>query len=97
MATRNVHTEKSRDETSVDNVDTDGNGDVTVTFDGLRRIHSTADVNISAEGGYVANPQSVNGNQVTVRIFQGGGADTELAAVTNGADVTNIAGNALGE
>jgi hypothetical protein len=97
MSTRNVFTEESRDTVSAMGVDTDGNGDTTLTFDGLRQIGGPPDVNVQAAGGYVANVQSVSGTQVTVRIHQGGGAATELAAVTGTNGVTDLWAEAVGQ
>jgi hypothetical protein len=71
-------------------VNTDGNGDAEVTVSDLSHIESPAYANAQAAGGYVANVQSVDGNTVTVRIYQGGGADTELSAVTGTDGVTDL-------
>lgn len=86
---RNAHQEQAA-------VDTDGNGDVTITVSELRSIPSVAHVTAGASGGFVASVQSVSGNQVTVRIFQDAGAAGELAAVTNTADATDVHINATG-
>lgn len=89
--TRNPHTRSSRVATlSQDNVDTDGSGDFTLTFTDLREIPSIDDVSVQAEGGYVANPQSVSGNTVTVRLYESAGSAAALAANTSGTDVTNV-------
>lgn len=97
MSSTNPHVALSRDTTTAVDVDTDASGDVTVTFGGLASIASVADVSVSATGGYTANVQSVSGNTATVRVFQGGGADTPLAAVASGTDVTTLEASALGE
>ena len=97
MATRNTFTELNRDTVVDSGVDTDASGDTTVTFDGLREIDSPTDVEVQALGGYVANVQSVSGNKATVRIYQGGGADTELAAITGTNGVTDLHAEAVGK
>lgn len=97
MATRNTFTELSRDTVAASAVDTDGSGDTTITFDGLRSIEGAYSVNVDAAGGYVANVQSVSGNEVTVRVYQGGGAGSELAAVTGGTGVTDLYAEAVGQ
>jgi len=96
MSQRNpLLTQKTGTET-VTGIDTDGSGDVVVTMSELRQIDEPNDVQAQAAGGYVANVQSVSGNEVTLRIFQGGGADTELSAITGGSGVTDLWVHALG-
>jgi hypothetical protein len=90
MSATNPHTESFTASTTATGVDTDASGDAEVTVGDLRAIEHAADVDASAAGGYVANVQSVDGNTVTVRIFQGGGADAELSAVTGTNGVTDV-------
>lgn len=90
MSATNPHTETVSGSTTASSVDTDGSGDVDVSVGELRTIESAADAEASASGGYVANVQSVSGNTVTVRIYQGGGADATLNPVTGTADVTDV-------
>lgn len=96
MASTNPHTSANHASTTASAVDTDASGDTTVTVGELRHIDSAADVEASATGGYVANVQSVSGNEVTVRIFQSAGAAAEMAAVTGTADVTDLHVSAVG-
>lgn len=90
MSTRNATTETRHASTTVGSIDTDGSGDVVVSIDGLRHIESPADADAQAAGGYVANVQSVDGNDVTVRIFQSAGSEAEMAALTGGSGVTDL-------
>lgn len=90
MSATNPHTESHTASTTAEAVDTDDNGDATVTVGELRAIEHPADVDASAAGGYVANVQSVDGNTVTVRVFQGGGADATLNPVTGTDGVTDV-------
>lgn len=90
MSTRNATTETRRDSATITGVDTDASGDVTVSLGALRHIESPGDANAQASGGYVANVQSVSGNEVTVRIFQSAGSEAELVAVTGGSGVTDL-------
>jgi len=98
-ALRNPLGELVTDTQSVSNVDTDGSGQFTVTFGGIRRILGEDPSNVSAHSpdGFVINVASVTGNQVTFELYRGGGADTELAAFTGGTDVTDINATAVGE
>lgn len=96
MSLENQFTEPRRDSTTVESVDTDGNGDVTITLTGLRHVESAADARASAAGGFVANVQSVDGNAVTVRIFEDAGAAGALAANTGGTGVTDVHVSAVG-
>lgn len=96
----NPHAHKLEDTASATGVNTDASGDVTLTFNGLRKIDSQEDVSVEASGGYVCNVQSVSGNSATVRIFeapQGGTSSTSLVAVTSGTSVTDIHGRAFGQ
>ena len=68
-------------------IDTDSSGDVTLTIPYVKKIVEPS-VKATAEGGYVANVQSVSGNQVTIRIYQSAGSAGALAAVTSASDVT---------
>lgn len=77
-------------------VDTDASGDFSVQFGELRRIENKEDVTAQAEGGYVANVQSVTGNTATIRVYEGGGAAAELDAV-NASNVTNVNATAHGQ
>lgn len=97
MSARNYFVDEQHATETVTGIDTDGNGDVNVTVGGLRQIESPNDVSAQTAGGYVANVQSVNGNGVTVRIFQGGGSASELSAVTDGTGVTDLWVHALGQ
>lgn len=90
MSATNPHTESFTASTTASGVDTDASGDTEVTVGELRTIEHAADVDASAAGGYVANVQSVDGNTVTVRVFQSGGADATLNPVTDTAGVTDI-------
>ncbi len=90
MSATNPHTETHTASTTATGVNTDGNGDAQVTVGDLRSIEHPADVSASAAGGYVANVQSVDGNTVTVRVFQGGGADATLSPVTGTDGVTDV-------
>lgn len=96
MSATNPYTDTVHASTTSTGVETDGNGDVTVTVSDLRTIESAADVTASATGGYVANVQSVSGNQVTVRIFEDAGAAGALAPVTGTAGVTDVHVTAVG-
>ena len=96
MSQRNPLLTRREGTETVTGIDTDGSGDVTVTVSELRQIDEPNDVSAKAAGGYVANVQSVNGNEVTFRIFQGGGADSELTAVTGDSGVTDLWVHALG-
>lgn len=91
MSLRNDHLGYRTEEENADAVDTDGNGQVTVSVRGLRRIESVNDVEVRTEAsGYIANVDSVDGNEVTFTIYQGGGAATELASVDGAADVCDV-------
>lgn len=90
---------RSRDTATeaVAGIDTDGSGQFTHTFGGLRSISGPEAVDASAAGGYVINCVSVSGNQATFEVRNGGGADTELALVTGGSGVTDVHLRAEGE
>lgn len=90
MSATNPHTETITATETAESVDTDASGDVTVPVGELRSIAHAADVDVSCPDGYVAAVQSVAGNEVTVRIYQGGGADATLNPVTGTADVTDV-------
>lgn len=99
MSATNSFTETLTASTTASSVDTDGSGDTTVTVGELRTIESAADVEAQASGGYVAEVQSVNGNDVTVRVLEGnyGAASTgPLTAVASTADVCDISVKAEG-
>lgn len=109
MSVRNNQTQPTHESMVVTNVDTDGNGDVEaygfdgdtynreILVEGLRQIEGPEDVSVQAAGGYVANCIGVDGNTITVRIFQSAGAASEMAAVTGTADVTDLHINATGQ
>lgn len=69
---------------------TDASGDVTHTFNELKHIESKADVEAQAEGGYVANVQSLTGNQATVRVFEDAGASGALSALASSSVTLNL-------
>jgi len=96
MPTTNPFTDEVRDTQSLSGVNTDGSGDVTVTFDTLRQIDDAASVSVQADGGYVANVQSVTGNEATVRLFESAGSAAALSAVTGGSGVTDLYAEATG-
>lgn len=96
MSQRNPFLTRREGTETVTDIDTDASGDVTVTVDELRQIEEPNDATAQAAGGYVANVQSVDGNEVTFRIFQGGGSASELSAVADGTDVTDLWVRALG-
>ena len=96
MSQRNPLLDQRTGTETVTDIDTDASGDVTVTVSELRQIDDPADVSAQAAGGYVANVQSVSGNEVTFRIYQGGGADTELAPITGSSGVTDLWVRAVG-
>lgn len=96
MSQRNTFVEERSARETVAGIDTNADGDVTVTVSELRQIESANDVQAQALGGYVANVQSVSGNEVTFRIYQGGGAGAELSAVTGTAGVTDLWVRAVG-
>jgi len=96
MSQRNPLLDQRTGTETVTDIDTDASGDVIVTVSELREIEEPNDVSAQAAGGYVANVQSVSGNEVTFRIFQGGGADTELAPITGGSAVTDLWVHAVG-
>lgn len=97
MSATNPHTETTTASTMASAVDTDASGDTTITVGALRHIAHPADVVASSPDGYVASVQSVSGNEVTVRIYQGGGADATLNPVTGTADVTDVHVRAEGQ
>jgi hypothetical protein len=97
MTERNPLVQAKSASTTVTGVDTDGSGDVVVTVGGLRQIESSADVDAQAADGYVANVQSVDGNDVTVRIFESAGSAAALSAVTGGSGVTDLYVQAEGQ
>lgn len=72
------------------NPTTDGSGDITHTFGDLRKIESKGDVDVSAEGGFVANVTSISTNTVTVRVFESAGSAAEMAAATSQSVVLNF-------
>jgi len=90
MTSTNPHVEKLTASTTEVDVDTDGSGDVVVSVTELRNIESPADASASASGGYVANVQSVDGHDVTVRVFESAGSAAELSAVTGTTDLTDV-------
>lgn len=96
MSQRNPMVDERSATETVTGIDTDASGDVTVTVSELRQIESPNNVQAQAAGGYVANVQSVDGNDVTFRIYQGGGAASELSAVTGTTGVTDLWVHALG-
>lgn len=75
---------------SASDVDTDGDGDLEITFNDVRRIPKKDLVQVQAKGGYVAGVQSISGNVATIRIFQSAGSSAALAAVTNGTDLAEL-------
>jgi len=96
MSATNPHVEAENASAVVTGVDTDASGDVVVTVSELRNIESPADATAQASGGYVANVQSVSGNDVTVRVFEDAGAAGEMSAVTGTAGVTDVHVRATG-
>jgi|APHM01.1.fsa_nt_gi hypothetical protein len=96
MPVANIFTEETRAVAVAQNVDTDASGDTTVTFDSLREIDSGPSVHVQATGGYVANVQSVDGNTVTVRIFESAGSAAALSPVADNSDVTTLYAEATG-
>jgi len=91
----NAFTELSRDTVTLTSQDTDGSGDIDVTFGGLRQIEDAASVDVQVQGGYVANVQSVSGNTATVRIFESAGSNAAMSAVTSSVSLT-LEGEAWG-
>jgi len=80
-------------------IDTDSNGDVTLTIPFVKKIVESS-VTAVAEGGYKASVQSVSKNQVTIRIYQGDydkSSDAPFAAVASGADLTILHVSGLAE
>lgn len=77
-------------------IDTDANGDVTITFTNLRRVLEGS-VQVTLEKGYVGNVQSVSGNTATIRIYKSAGSAAELAPVTSTTDVSILHAVAFGE
>lgn len=80
-----------------ENIDTDADGQFTHTFGGLRSIAGPECVEASAEGGYVANCVSVDGNVATFEVYYGGGAGAGLDLVTGTDDVANVNLRASGQ
>ena len=77
-------------------VDTDGSGDVAIQIRGLRVVKAAIP---SMQGGYVAVQQSISGNVVTFRIFQGlygGGAAGPLDPVLSTNNIAAITVVAVG-
>jgi len=97
MTVRNPTTELNRDSVTVSGVDTDASGNVVITIDGIRDVESAADAYAYADGGFVANVQSVDGADVTVRLFEGDGTAGPLVAVTDGTGVTDVSVAAEGQ
>lgn len=97
---RNLHGKLLEIEDTIEkaaaDVDTDKNGDITLTFTGLRKIRDEASVVVSPEGGYVGNVQSISENQAVVRIYQSKGSEAALAPVTNGTDLCILHARAIG-
>jgi hypothetical protein len=93
---RNPHSDYHDAREVVTGVDTDGSGQFTLVFGDLRRIPGPEYVDAQAAGGYVVNCVSVTDNQATFEVFQGGGADSELAAVTGSNGVTDVHATAVG-
>lgn len=96
MSVTNPHTNKVYASTTEEGVNTDADGDVEVTLGKLRTIEDAADASASASDGYVANVQSVDGNTVTVRVYESGADGSELAAVTDSDGVTDVHVKAFG-
>lgn len=89
--TDNQFTETRSDTEEITGVDTDGNGQFTVSFTSIRRLNSPSDVDAHASGGYVANCVSVSGNEATFELRASAGtAGNELPLVTNGTGVTDV-------
>jgi len=109
MSLRNNQVQEIRERMVVTNVDTDGNGDVNgydydgdtlnqeILVEGLRQIEGPEDVRVQAAGGYVANCIGVDGNTITVRIFESAGSAAALSAVTGTSDVTDLHIDATGQ
>lgn len=97
---RNLHGKLLEVEDTIEkaaaDVDTDGNGDITITFTGLRKIRDEASVMVSLEGGYVGGVQSISENQAVVRIYRSAGSAAALAAVANGSDLCILHARAIG-
>jgi len=80
-------------------IDTDSNGDVTLTIPFVKKVVESS-VKAVAEGGYVANVQSVSKNQITIRLYQGDydqSSDAALTPVTSASDVTILHVSGLAE
>lgn len=90
MSSTNPHTQTHTGSTTAESVDTNADGDVTVTVPNLREIESAADATAQATGGYVASVESVSGNEVTVRVFQEADGGGTLGAVADTQDVTDV-------
>lgn len=91
MASSNLTRDKNRElKTDVITIpaadmDTDGSGDIVVTFDGLREVLYA---NLVISTGFIANFLSVSGNAVTFRVFWTGAVvDTALAAADSETDI----------
>lgn len=98
--TTNVFTDRTSTSMLEQSVDTDGNGDVTVTVGGLREIEGEEDVSVEADAGFVAGVQSVDGNSVTIRVYQGdygAGAAGPLVPITGTNGVTDLRITAVGQ
>lgn len=66
----------------------------TITFSDVRTIDSISDVQITNDGGYVAEPVSVSGNIVTFLVRTGQNAETAHTHASTGLTAT-FAGSAL--
>lgn len=96
MATTNSLTSEVRASEVVEGVDTNADGEVDVVVGDLRQIDSPADASAQAAGGYVANVTAIDGNTVTVTLFEEDDGGEALAEVADGDDVTDIHVEAFG-
>ena len=96
MSTNRYAAERRADE-YVAGIDTDANGQVSVTLTDLKQLESAADVSAHATGGYVVTPVSVSDNVVTLEVRASAGtAGDPLPLVTGGAGVTDVRVSAVG-
>lgn len=81
----NAHLDKDVIDESVSGPTTDSNGDATVSFTTVRVLQGVEDVEkVTITGSYRAQVQSVNGNDVDVRITEpdGGGNFQNVTGTT---------------
>lgn len=91
MSGTNHYTELQTGTAEATSVDTDGNGQTTVSVSELKLIEDPTDVRAYASGGYLVNVVSVSDQDVTVEILASGGTSgNALTPVANETDVTDV-------